>query len=305
MNGSSSSAINLLNIRKPVFRDCSIREGAYLSGGGFEFDAVAAYVDRAAKASIRYVEIGPPAGIGGISRDSISLDFLRKCGSLFRGYGEVQASVFAIAAETSVSDLSSIDSSEIFRIRIGLNPECLSLSSDQLKFVKEFDGTVSICFMKAQDLPTDHILKVIESLSDVVTISEFSIFDSAGGMLPSTVARIFGKITSASDKALGFHGHNNLGLSVQNTVTAFESGATFLDCTCRGVGRSAGNSPLELVAATLSKLGLVPRTDVDNFVRFAEQFPELEAEKSMKAPRNSLFGLEDIHSGREVLGTLE
>lgn len=302
---TDSPSHDFSGILKPLFRDCSIREGAYLSGGRFEFEAVATHIDRAVMAGVRHVEIGPPAGIGGISRDPISLSFLRECGGLIPRSGQLQASVFAIAAETSVADLSSIESSKIYRIRIGLTPECSNLSPGVVKFINEFDGTVSICFMRAQEFPTDVILKVIESLGDFVTISEFSVFDSAGGMLPSTVQRIFGKIAGASDKALGFHGHNNLGLAVQNAVTAFESGATFLDCTCRGVGRSAGNAPLELVAGCFSKLGLLTRTEVENLVRFAEHFPELEAEMSMKAPKNALLGLDDVHSGVEVLGTLE
>lgn len=305
MNSAYVSPLDSPETRKPIFRDCSIREGAYLSGGRFAFEAIADHIDRAAKVNVRHVEIGPPAGIGGISDDPPSLDFLRQCGGLISRSSEIQVSVFAIAAETTVSDLSSINSSEIYRIRIGLTPDCQSLAPSLLGFVKQFDGTVSICFMRAQEFSIDGILKIIETLGDVATISEFSIFDSAGGMLPATVEMIFSKIASESDTALGFHGHNNLGLSVQNSLTAFECGATFLDCTCRGVGRSAGNAPIELVAASFSKLGVVGRIEVENLVKFAEHFPELEAEKTMKAPRNSLLGLDDVHSGREVLGRFE
>lgn len=302
MTSAYVSPIDSSETRQPIFRDCSIREGAYLSGGRFEFDVIADHIDRAAKANVRQVEIGPPAGIAGISDDPLSLNFLRQCGGLISRSSDLQASVFAIAAETTVSDLSSIDSSEIYRIRIGLTPDCQSLAPSLLGFVKQFDGTVSICFMRAQEFSIDGILKIIETLGDVATISEFSIFDSAGGMLPATVEMIFSKIVSESETALGFHGHNNLGLSVQNSLTAFECGATFLDCTCRGVGRSSGNAPIELVAASLSKLGVVDRKESEDLVRFAEQFPELKAETSMKSPRNALLGLDDVHSGRDILG---
>lgn len=297
------SSLGFRKIRQPVLRDCSIREGAYLSGGRFQLDVIATHIRSAVRAGIQHVEIGPPAGIGGISQDPISLRFLRECGGLISQSGQVQASVFAIAADTSVLDLTSIESLEINRIRIGLTPEHQALSSDLLKFIEGFGGTVSICFMRAQEFSPDRILRLIKGFEDFSVISEFSIFDSAGGMLPSTVQGIFGKITSASGKAFGFHGHNNLGLSVQNSLTAFECGATFLDCTCRGVGRSAGNAPIELVAASLSKQGAIERLEVEKLVRFAEEFPELDAERSMKSPRNSLLGLDDVHSGRQVLGT--
>ena len=40
---------------------------------------------------------------------------------------------------------------------------------------------------------------------------------------------------------VGFHGHNNLGMAVANTIEAIKSGATIIDGTTRGFGAGAGN----------------------------------------------------------------
>ena len=53
---------------------------------------------------------------------------------------------------------------------------------------------------------------------------------------------------------VGFHGHNNLGLAVANSVAAANAGASLLDATARGFGAGAGNTQLEVLIAVLQKL---------------------------------------------------
>ena len=52
-------------------------------------------------------------------------------------------------------------------------------------------------------------------------------------------------------KKAGFHGHNNLQLGFANTLTAMDAGAEFCDATITGIGRAAGNCPLELLMTKL------------------------------------------------------
>ncbi|MCM1969280.1 MULTISPECIES: 4-hydroxy-2-oxovalerate aldolase [unclassified Streptomyces] len=77
------------------------------------------------------------------------------------------------------------------------------------------------------------------------------LMDSAGAYTPATVAEKVGALVEALDIEIGFHGHNNLGLSVTNSMAAIKAGATIVDVTARGFGAGAGNAPLELVAANL------------------------------------------------------
>ena len=60
---------------------------------------------------------------------------------------------------------------------------------------------------------------------------------------------------------IGFHAHNNLGLSISNSVDAVRSGATMIDGCARGFGAGAGNTQLEVLIAVFKKLGI--KTNVD------------------------------------------
>jgi 4-hydroxy 2-oxovalerate aldolase len=55
----------------------------------------------------------------------------------------------------------------------------------------------------------------------------------------------------ASGKELGIHAHNNLQLAFANTIEAIILGANRVDATMAGLGRGAGNCPMELLLGFL------------------------------------------------------
>ena len=57
-------------------------------------------------------------------------------------------------------------------------------------------------------------------------------------MMPDDVRSYFEAMRSATDMMLGFHGHNNLGLAVANSLVALDTGATIIDVTLLGMGRT-------------------------------------------------------------------
>jgi 4-hydroxy 2-oxovalerate aldolase len=77
------------------------------------------------------------------------------------------------------------------------------------------------------------------------------------------VRRYVEAIGSASDVTIGYHGHNNLGMAVANTLEAFEAGADFLDGTLMGFGRGAGNCQTESLIAALQRRGHLGEVDLD------------------------------------------
>ena len=81
------------------------------------------------------------------------------------------------------------------------------------------------------------------------------LMDSAGAYLPTDVTEKVGELVRNLSIAVGFHAHNNLGMSVANSVAAAQAGATIIDGTARGFGAGSGNAPLEVVVAVLEKMG--------------------------------------------------
>jgi 4-hydroxy 2-oxovalerate aldolase len=66
--------------------------------------------------------------------------------------------------------------------------------------------------------------------------------------------------SKAAGKEVGMHAHNNLQLAFANTVEALVLGANLLDASMAGLGRGAGNCPMELLIGFLHnpKYNLLP-----------------------------------------------
>ncbi len=88
------------------------------------------------------------------------------------------------------------------------------------------------------------------------------IFDSSGHYLPPDVTERITAITEAVTVPVIFHGHNNLGMAVANSIAAAEAGAGIIDACARGFGAGAGNTQLEVVVPVLERLGFVTGIDL-------------------------------------------
>ncbi len=97
------------------------------------------------------------------------------------------------------------------------------------------------------------------------------IMDSAGHYLPADVTK---RITAIVDAVAGvpviFHGHNNLGMAVANSVAAVEAGARVIDGCARGFGAGAGNTQLEVLAAVLERMGHPTGIDLSALLHAAD-----------------------------------
>ena len=81
--------------------------------------------------------------------------------------------------------------------------------------------------------------------------------DTIGRMNPFTVAELMREIRTEVNLELEFHGHNDLGLAVANSLAALLAGAEVASVTVNGLGERAGNAALEeLVMALRHSAGI-------------------------------------------------
>ena len=125
------------------------------------------------------------------------------------------------------------------------------------------------------------------------------ITDSAGYMLPAdVVARVTAlKAVLKPETEIGFHGHNNMGMSIANSVAAIEAGATRIDGSVGGLGAGAGNTPVEAFVAVCERMGLSTGCDLFKLMDMAEDiiFPMME--HIVRVDRSSLtMGYAGVYS---------
>ena len=93
------------------------------------------------------------------------------------------------------------------------------------------------------------------------------VVDSFGNLYREQVdalVRRYAKSVEGTGKDVGIHAHNNLQLAFANTIEAIILGCNRVDATMMGLGRGAGNCPMELLLGFLRnpKFKLRPVLDV-------------------------------------------
>jgi len=111
--------------------------------------------------------------------------------------------------------------------------------------------------MMAHSQPPETLAKQARIMADAGAGCVY-VTDSAGALILDQAAERVAALTSelGTDAQVGFHGHENLGLGVANSVLAIRAGAAQVDGCTRGLGAGAGNTPTELLAVVLEKLGV-------------------------------------------------
>lgn len=126
------------------------------------------------------------------------------------------------------------------------------------------------------------------------------IMDSTGTYLPIEVHERISNLVSQLKIPVGFHGHNNLNMTVINSVVAVTAGAKIIDVCIRGFGAGAGNTQLEIIIPVLSKYGYHTDVDFNKVILHADEVLNyLIKTVPTIAPINILTGLNKIFSGFE------
>jgi 2-isopropylmalate synthase len=102
--------------------------------------------------------------------------------------------------------------------------------------------------------------------------------DTVGHATPEGVRALVTYIKSivletGEDVQIDWHGHQDRGLGVINTIAAFEAGADRLHGTALGVGERVGNTPMDQLLVNLQLKGYIER-DLSNLMRYCETASE-------------------------------
>lgn len=73
---------------------------------------------------------------------------------------------------------------------------------------------------------------------------------------------------TGADVGIDWHGHNDRGLGITNTLYAIEAGASRVHGTALGIGERVGNAALELILLNLKLLGALEHQEVSHLLEY-------------------------------------
>lgn len=251
--------------------DCTLRDGGNVLGNGFPKDLTVMMLQGLLDNRITTIEFGNAYGVGAYEADGktafltdaeymdLAKPFLARGNiGMFIGVKNVTEKNVALAASRGMKFL-----------RVGANAGDAKAAKDSFALIRKYKLFPRYSMMKGYVLPPKKLAEEAKKVEDWGA-GAVTIMDSAGTMTPDQTAEYIAALVKALSIPVGFHGHNNLGLSVANAVAADQNGAAELDCGLLGMARSAGNLPTEMAVALFQRNRKLKKIDLLGLLDFID-----------------------------------
>jgi 4-hydroxy 2-oxovalerate aldolase len=238
--------------------DCTIRDGGLMNNSHFEDRTVSAVYRACVDAGIDYMEIGYRNSRKIFSPDQYGVWRYSHEDDIRRIVGDNPTNLkLAVMADAEKSDyrneIPPKSESVVDLVRVACYIHQIPLALDMVKDAhdKGYETTVNIMAASViQERELDEALALVASSETrgVYLVDSFGHFYSE--QIRYLIIKYMNYMRPAG-KEVGIHAHNNLQLAYANTIEAIVLGANMVDATMAGLGRGAGNCPMELLIGFL------------------------------------------------------
>lgn len=180
-------------------------------------------------------------------------------------------------------------------VRVGTNVDSIEKSEPYIRLCKKMGVMVMANYMKSYVMEPKQFAQQVKK-SESYGVDAVYLVDSAGSMLPTDILRYYEEIREVSALPLGYHGHNNLGLALSNSLYAARVGFSLIDASLQGLGRSAGNTVTELLVAVSQKASGRMDMDINELLLLGKKYVARFVGSGITDPIDTVCGLAGFHS---------
>ena len=243
--------------------DCTIRDGGLINNHNFDLDLVQKVYKAISAAGVDYMEVGYKNSAKLFSPKEFGLWKFCEDDQIKRVIDNVESktkiSVMVDIGRVDINDVKPAKESPVDMIRVACYVKDVDKAITMVNqfAAKGYETTFNIMAISRDNgAELDEALEQIEKESKAIAVY---IVDSFGALYQESTEDLVKRFKAAlKTKEVGFHGHNHQQLAFGNTIEAIIHGANFLDGTIYGIGRAAGNCPLELLIGFLKN----PKFDI-------------------------------------------
>ncbi len=238
--------------------DCTLRDGGYVNDWEFGRNNLIGLFERLVASEVDIIEIGflderRPFDINrSIMPDTVSAEKI---------WGKISKKPKMVVGmidygTCKISNLQPCAESFLDGIRVIFKKHIMKEALDYCKQVKQLGYKVFAQLVSITSYNDSELLELISIVNDIKPYA-VSMVDTYGLLTPNDLLRYYEILDKnvLPEIQIGFHAHNNFQLGYANAITFVEKDTLHdivVDATLYGMGKSAGNAPIELVAMFLN-----------------------------------------------------
>jgi 2-isopropylmalate synthase len=247
-------------MKKIIIFDTTLRDGEQSPGASLDVNSKIEVARQLARLGVDVIEAGFPIASKG------DFNAVHRVASVVKGVS-ICGLARSIKADIEVC-AKAVKPAQMPRIHVFLatskihmqyklkkaESEILKLAVWAVEYARKFCDDVEFSPEDASRSDRDFLCKVVESVIKAGA-KTVNIPDTVGYAIPvefgSLIKDIRTRVPNINKAIISVHCHDDLGLSVSNSLSAIQNGAGQIECTINGIGERAGNASLEEIVMAL------------------------------------------------------
>lgn len=239
--------------------DCTLRDGGFINNWTFGFEKILDIFKNLDKSNVDVIEVGY---LYNKSRKSLNKTRYPNTNAIAERFASVKEKKAMVSAMIDYGDLDIKNvglkkDSFIDIIRLTFKKEKADEAIEFAKHIKEKGYDLWVQPTSITSYSKEEMIDLIKKVN-ALNPKVVSIVDTYGLLDKTELNKYFNLLDKnlSENINIGFHAHNNLQLGFSNAVELLQKKSSrklYVDATLYGMGKSAGNTPTELISMEMDK----------------------------------------------------
>ncbi|MBF0522552.1 MAG: aldolase catalytic domain-containing protein [Candidatus Omnitrophica bacterium] len=243
--------------------DCTIRDGGLINNHQFDIRFVREVYKALSEAGVDYMEIGYKNSKKMFSAQEYGLWKFCDDEDIHKVIDGIESktklSVMIDVDRVALEDIKPRKQSPVSMIRTACYVKDVDKAIHLANHCAEKGYETAVNLMAISRALDNELTECLHQLESECKCQVVYIVDSNGALYQETTEFLVKKAKDiVKSKEIGIHAHNNQQLAFGNSIEAIIHHANYVDATVYGLGRAAGNCPLELMLGFLKN----PKYDI-------------------------------------------